>query len=161
MSEEKKKKNLPIPVENSGIDLLSSISDSINPMTGINMKILDPDDLTKDFMIIMLAKDENRFGIAQGRYRVIKRDGEKLILEPYDEKGPEEAREQIANFIVQINEKQIKESSIAMVKKALLRKPIKQLHRLKEESKKKGIKSKLATKVGCVYLEIGDEKVLL
>lgn len=135
--------------------------DAFDPTKGLNLKIIDPEDVDKDMMMIMLGKKENAFGICTERFRVVGREGDKLILEPYDEKGSIEARKEIAKFIVQINEKQIKESAVAMVEKALTRKPIKKLERIAKESKKKGILSKLKTSTGCVFLVVGNEEVLL
>ena len=140
--------------------LSDELMDAFDPSKGMNLNLIDPENVDKNMMIIMLGKDDNKFGICTERFRVIKRDGDKLILEPYDEKGPEAAREEIANFIVQLHEKEIKDSAVGMVKKALMRKPIKKLEKLKEKSKP-GVKGKLKTMTGCVYLVIGDEEVLL
>lgn len=141
-------------------DLINEFSDSADPTKGINLKIIDPEKVDKNMMIILLGKDEDKFGICQQRFRVIKQKGDQIILEPYDEKGTPEARKEIARFIVQMNEQQIKSSAVDMVEKALNRKPIKKLERLKEQTKK-GMRSKLSTSVGCVYLVIGDEEILL
>lgn len=144
--------------------LTDELMDAFDPTKGMNLTLIDPENVDKDMMIIMMGKNDNKFGICTERFRVTGREGEKLILEPYDEKGPEEARREIAKFIVQLNEEEIKESAVGMVEKALMRKPIKKLEELKKETKKekkKGLGAKLKTKTGCVYLVIGDQEVLL
>lgn len=151
----------PPIVEEFEPSITDEMMDAFDPTRGINLKIIDPEDVDKDMMMILLGKKENEFGICTERFRVVGREGDKLILEPYDEKGSIEARKEIAKFIVQINEKQIRDSAVAMVEKALTRKPIKKLERIAKESKKKGIISKLKTTTGCVYLIVGNEEVLL
>lgn len=148
---------LPVIPEHT---LLEEITDCFDPSKGVNLKLLDPHEIDKDMMILLLGKDENKFGIAVEKFRVEKKIGDKLILVPYDEKGDPDIRNEIAEFIVQINSEQIKKSSIKMVKDALFRKPLKTLRRLEKATKEKK-PSKLKTNVGCVYLEIGDEEVLL
>lgn len=152
----------PVIVEETS--LTDELMDAFDPTKGMNLTLIDPEDVDKDMMIIMMGKNDNKFGICTERFRVIGREGENLILEPYDEKGPEEARKEIAKFIVQINEKAIRDSAVDMVEKALTRKPIKKLEELKKETekiKKKGIVAKLKTKTGCVFLSVGDMEILL
>lgn len=156
----KSKSKPPIVIEPEP-SITDEMLDAFDPSKGLNLKIIDPEDVDKDMMMIMLGKKENEFGICTERFKVVGREGDKLILEPYDEKGSIEARKEIAKFIVQIHEKEIKDSAVGMVEKALMRKPISKLKKLEKESKKKGIVAKLKTKTGCVYLNIGNEEILL
>ncbi len=149
-----------LPVIDDPPSMLDSMLDAFDPKRGLNIVSIDPENVPKDMMLILLGKDENKFGVFQERFRIVKRDGDKLILEPYDEKGPLAVREEIVNFVVQLNEEKIKESAVSMVKKALMRKPLKTLKKLQKETKKKK-DSKLETRSGCVFFEVGDECVIL
>lgn len=140
-------------------DLVSTMSDQLNPLVGLNINLTDIETFTKDSELIIISKDGGKFGVCAERFKFVKTEKGKVILAKVSGKD-EYTKELIAEFLVTIHEKEIKNSVIQMVKKALIRKPINTLRKLKKESQS-GKKSKLHTRKGCVFLQIGDEAVNL
>ena len=139
--------------------IIDEMLDSMNPHTGLTIETFDPYE-KPSHTIILFGKKENKFGIAQRRFKIKEKIGDNIVLEPFDEIGSEEAREELAEFIVDTHQDDIRAQSVEVVKKALKRKDVKILEKMKIETKKKK-KSKLRTRMGCVFFEIGEESIIL
>ena len=151
--------NLPAVIPDSANSLLADMQDSFDPLKGFNINHVDTDTLDQDSEIILISKDGGKFGICTEKFKVVKNDHGRVTIEKITDKDLD-SKELIAEFIVSTHEQQIKDSVKEMVKQALIRKPIKTLRTLaKETKKKKG--SKLHTRRGCVFFQIGNEAITL
>lgn len=158
LPEKKEKPALPVDTDHS---FVNEMADALNPVKGLNIALIDPyKKYSPDMNIILLGKSENKFGIIPRRFKILRTEGDNLVLQPYDEMGSTEARQELAEFIVQLHEKDIRTQAVEVVKEALMRKPLKVLKKLKIQSEQ-GKKSKLRTSMGCVSFEVGDESVTL
>ena len=149
-----------IPDSEPDTNLQAVMQDSLG-LGGINVATVDLDEIKNDSELIIISKDNGKFGLCAEKIRFVKvgKKGE-IILKKISDNDDEREKELLAEFIVSMNEKQIKKSVTKMVKEALMRKPINTLKRLSKETKKKE-KSELHTRRGCVWFQIGEEAVNL
>jgi len=163
LKDKEEKKPVPvdsiIPPNEPESNVLASLQDNLNPLQGFNLNIVESEEFKEDTELIIISKDGGRFGVCNEKIKFVKSENGEIILKKIDDKD-EKQKELIADFIVSTHEKEIKNNVSEMVKTALKRKPLNVLKKLKKESKK-GNKSKLHTRRGCVFLQIGNEAVNL
>jgi len=165
----KEEKKLPVlPVTDDTINLvkgmnkspiMSEMADSMNPNNPTTIRTVESKDLKKDHELYLFAKKGSNFMAVIEKYKIVDQEGKKITLEPED-KGSEKARAEIAELIVNTHEKEIRDQAVEVTKKALSRKSLKVLLGLRK-NQNEGKKSKLKTRAGCVFLEIGDQSVTL
>ena len=152
--------NLPIIIPDSETGLMAEMKDNLG-LGGLSISTVDIDEIENEAELIIISKSSGKFGLCTNKLRFIKTENNgDIILKKISDNDDESEKELLAEFIVSMNEKQLKKSVTKMVKNALMRKPINTLKKLKENTEKKD-KSKLETRRGCVWLQIGDEAVNL
>ena len=151
---------LPAIIPESDVGIQATLQDNLG-IGGLNINSIDVKDFEKDSELIIISKASGKFGLCAEKLRFVKveKNGD-IILKKISDQDDESEKELLAEFIVSMNEKQIKKSVTKMVKEALMRKPLNTLKKLVKNTKKKD-KSKLHTRRGCVWFQVGDEAVNL
>lgn len=132
------------------------------PDQGFKISIIEIEELRNDSNVLVVQKDdEHGFQAVKGIFKLVKKEGGKIELVSMEEDlGDPKVRKALAKALVQMNKDAIIEQSLIVTEKALSRKSTNQLKKFFRQ-KKEGHKLEMKTKVGCVYMCIGNEECVL
>ena len=147
-----------IPPNEPEFNMMANMSDSLG-INGLTINTIELKDVKKDSELIIISKENEKFSVVTTRLKISEIQKGGILLKIKTDKD-ENQKKILAEFIVSMNKKQIEKSAAKMVYDALMRKPISTLKKLRVQTKKKK-KSKLETRRGCVFLQIGNEAVNL
>lgn len=134
----------------------------MKPEQGLQIKIMEPSELTRGSNVVVLKKESgSSFLAVKGIYTVdFDAKGNMVLTEEKEELGDPKVRAALAHALVEMNKEALMQQALIVTEKALSRKSVPQLKNF-FKNKVGGHKLELKTRVGCVYLKIGDEETVL
>ena len=133
----------------------------IKPEGGFNLKLIERHELKMFDNVLVMKKDDNGIYAIKGVFKVLENNKDEIRLaENKEELGDPKVRKALAHAIVEMNKEALIQQSLIVTEEALARKSTSKLKSFLNK-KNAGHKLELKTRVGCVYMKIGDEETVL